>query len=351
MVQFHAYSKERIQKAARRGGGHAGRPRRKVTDDYMRLARLSNSREKLVQTAFAKGLNKFKRRINVDLIAELWAKGDYHKVWAAIPFDKIPDDLDDAMAEIIGVLEGAIELTLARASKLLKIPIEKAKANKNTFQKLKDEITVERNPDVNLRFDVTNPQIRGYLTTLRTERAIKYVSDDVKKVVQGYITRTFTEGLSPRQVAENLKSSIGLLPQHEIALQKYKDGLRAGGASLAKVKNLGDKYEEKLLDYRTGMIAKTEVRLATNFGQLSVWKEMATQGSVDKDRAQKEWVVDGAPCDVCADMDGIRVGLYETWLLEYDDGTTLAVDIPTESHPHCMCGMEIVFNDEGDEES
>lgn len=320
-MQFFTLGKERIFKAAKKGGGPAGRPRRKVTSDYGRLTRLSNRMGHAIQADLFSGIRTFKRRISADAIQKAWAAGDYHKVMGIIPWHELPGDLGKAAGKVR-------DTTLAAADVSIK--------------------ALPPNANKRLRFDATNPQLRSYLNE-RTASMIKYVEDDAKTVVQRYITRTFTEGMSAKKVAENLKGSIGLLPQHEVALENYKDGLRAGGLSLGKVEKLGDAYEEKLLNYRVDMIAKTEVRLATNYGQLSVWKESATQGLIDKDRALKEWVVDGDPCDVCEPMDAVRVGIYETWTIEFPDGSTDEVDIPTESHPHCMCGMEIVFNDEDDE--
>jgi hypothetical protein len=321
MLTFWTGSKERVFKAAKKGGGQAGRPRRKVTSDYGRLTRLSNRMGHAIQVDLFSGIRTFKRRISADAIQKAWAAGDYHKVMGIIPWHELPGDLEKAAGKVRDTTLAAADVSIKR---------------------------LPPNANKQLRFDATNPRLRSYLNE-RTGAMIKYVENDAKTVVQKYITRTFTEGLSPKQVAENLKGSIGLLPQHETALEKYKEGLRAGGMAQGKVEKLGDAYEEKLLNYRVDMIAKTEVRNATNYGQLAVWKESATQGLIDKDRALKEWVVDGDPCEICEPMEAVRVGLDETWTIEFPDGSTDEVDIPSESHPHCMCGMEIVFNDEDED--
>ena len=306
-----------IQKAAKRGGGQAGRPRRSVTKTYTQLTRLSNRMGNAVSVNLVNGITTFKKRIPVGQLLHAWQTGDYGKVMGTIPWDKLPDDLQGGLDTIGNTVWAAGNFQLN---------------------------SLPPNINKNLRFDITNPHIKGFIRN-RTGELVRRIQADAQKTIQDAVARTFTETLTPRQVASQIKSSIGLLPAHERALANYRQGLQAGGMNGAQVEKLSDKYEDKLLTFRTNMIAQTETRLATNQGQLTVWQEGVRQGYIDKGTAKKEWVVDGDPCETCEPMDGVRVGIDEPWQLEYPNGDTKFVYIPTEAHPFCMCGMELHFDD------
>jgi hypothetical protein len=90
------------------------------------------------------------------------------------------------------------------------------------------------------------------------------------------------------------------------------------------------------------MIARTETKNAINRGALAVWKAGRDQGLIDE-TATKEWVVDGDPCEICEPMDGVQVPLDESWTIELLNGQEMQVEIPSQAHPHCYCGMELHF--------
>lgn len=300
-----------------------GKPRRKVTNTYARQSALTKQMGGVVTLDLVNGIETFKRRISAEELADAWAKKDYQTLLQAIPWDELPAD----------VVAGLSKLGLA---------VEKAAGIQRE--------ALPPNVDKALRFDVANPQIRSYLDR-QSATLVTRIGDDTRHMIQGHIARAFTNARTPRQVANSIKGGIGLLPKHEAAVERYHAGLLAAGTSETRADALAAKYEEKLLDYRAMMIGRTEVRSAVNFGQLAVWRQGADQGLIDRVTAQKEWVVDGNPCEVCEPMDGERVGLDETWTLEYENGDTAEVEIPTESHPHCECGMELHFGETTDEEN
>jgi hypothetical protein len=310
---FHAKSY-----VAKAGKPPRGAPRRKVTNTYKRLSALSKVMGNAVKVDLVKGVTTFKSRVSDEALMEAWKKGDYHKLLTHIPFDKLPGDLAPAIKAIGQGIETAADYQLE---------------------------AMPPNINANLRFDVSNPRTRTFLET-RTASMVTRIETDTRMTIQGEITRAFTHAQTPRQVAERIKSSIGLIPAHETALDNYRASLEeAGDLSPDRIAELTDAYEARLLDYRAMNIARTETRMAVNHGQLAVWQAGADQGFIDRETAKKEWIVDGAPCAVCEPMDGIRVGLDEPWLVTYTNGQVQSVYIPTESHPHCMCGMELHFGE------
>ncbi len=153
-----------------------------------------------------------------------------------------------------------------------------------------------------------------------------------------------TNGASPRDMAKEIKNYVGLYPRLATAHSNYVAKLRKDGVRPDRIEVLSDKYYDRLLTYRTETIARTETQFMLNRGQLTVWQEGSRQGLLPPD-SKKVWIVDGNPCEICEPMDGIAVGINESWSL--DDGSE--VDIPTEAHPNCMCIMDLDMG-EGDDE-
>lgn len=307
---------------AKAGKRPRGAPRRKVTNTYKRLSALSKVMGNAVRLDLVHGLTRFKHRVSADALQEAWGKGDYHKVMTFIPWDKLPADLAGPIRDLgKGAATGA------------EISLEAMPPNANA----------------NLRFDIENPRTKRFLET-RTASLVTSIEQGTRDMIQGHVTRAFTNAQTPRQIAERIKSGIGILPAHEIALDKYRTGLEESGMAEDEVTGLADAYEARLLDYRAMNIARSETRMAVNHGQLAVWQAGADQGFIDRETAQKEWVVDGAPCPVCEPMDGIRVGLDDPWLVTYTNGQVQQVYTPSETHPQCMCGMELHFGQTEDAE-
>lgn len=286
---------------------------KRQTKTTKKLDSLSKNMGTAVRLDFLNGIQTFKKKIPKSLLAEAWEKGDYHKIMAIIPWDALPGNLN-AMMQHLGQVVG-----VAGNFQLEKLP-----------------------PNINekLRMDTSNLSITRYIDR-KTGSLINGIQADAMRTVQDAITNSFTKAMSPRQVANEIKGSIGLLPAHENALENYREGLVQSGMPEAKVEKLAGDYEERLLDYRAMMIARTETQQAIQQGQMSVWQEGVRQGYITG--GEKEWVVDGDPCDICVDMDGIKVGLDEPWIVEYPDGQVKNVFVPSETHPHCMCNMELHF--------
>lgn len=287
--------------------------KRKVTRTYKKLFALSNQMSKAVQVDLVKGIKTFRKRVSSEALHTAWKTGEYSKVLRQIPWEKFPVDLEPAYSKIRDTAFKSTAQTIAQ----LPPPVKSG-----------------------LRFDTKNPLIRSYLHK-RTGELVTLISHDTQKVIQNAVIRSFNEALTPKQVSSMIRDSIGLLPQHEVAVFNFRNALEKKGESPDRVDELVGNYQDRLLDYRANMIARTETRMATNQGELSVWKEAANQGYFDTNTANKIWIVDGDPCEICEPMDGVSVPLYQSWTLNNGD----VVDIPTESHPHCMCGMELSFGE------
>lgn len=283
----------------------------KKTRTYTRLTKLSDAAARAVSISLVDGIKKFKSKVDPQKIYEAWLSGDYSKVYEQIPWEKLYKDIEPAHEKLAASVSGSA---------------------KHVIESLP--------PDAKngLRWDTSNPTITRYVDS-RIGELVVGIQEDTREVIAGAISRSLDNAMTPRRVADLIKPSIGLYPQQVTALDNYRQSLIQQGGKSSVIEAMSSAYEARLLDYRAMMIARTEVRRAHNQGQLAVWNTAKNQGVLDRD-AKKAWVVDGNPCPECIDLDGEIVGIDEFW--ETEDGP---VDAPP-LHPNCMCGMELVYNQE-----
>lgn len=190
------------------------------------------------------------------------------------------------------------------------------------------------------RFDYTNPRIERIWQRRAGEKIVQPIVNGTLDSVRDIVHRQFTQGLTPRDLAGEIKNCIGLYPRLTRAHTNYVNGLKTQGMTEDRIAALSEKYYDKLLSYRAMTIARTETNFMLNRGQLEVWKQGQENGVIPQG-AQKTWITDGNPCPECAAMDGEQVGLNEIWVMS--DGTPC--DVPTDSHPNCECMMTIDYGD------
>jgi hypothetical protein len=284
-----------------------------------RLEALHQSMSGAVRVDLVRGLKTFKNRIDPEEVYRAWLSGDYWKTMDIIPWQELPGDLGKATEKLGETLGKASGFTIES----LPPPVEDK-----------------------LRFDMHNPRIRRYAERVSGKLVVN-IEEDTRKFIASAVARKFDAAMTPRRVADIIRPQIGLLPRQTTALQNYRTMLEREGTGTKRLEKLVDDYHDKMLDSRSMTIARTETRMAENQGQQAVWDQAANQGLISRE-ARRRWLVDGAPCEVCEPMDGEEVGLFEPWTIEYPDGSTENVMVPTESHPNCMCQMELVAESLGE---
>ncbi len=283
-----------------------------VTRTRARLNALSRTMGSAMSVSLAHGMRNFKTRINPGKVWDAWISRDYSKIMEVIPWENFHADLEPGMAKSEAAAKGAWEAA---------------------FHELPN------NKDPMLRWDTSNPRIRTFIASRKAHNFTNLTQSSATNI-QGWVTRSMDRALSPRQVASGIRSQIGLLPAHAVAVDRYRANMAAAGNPSAD--RLADAYADRLLDYRAMMIARTETRLATNQGQLTVWRQAADHGLVDRHTTGRRWITAGPdPCEDCEAMDGRTVPLDSPWIFE--DGR--AIDCPPEgTHPHCFCTFDIVYD-------
>lgn len=188
-----------------------------------------------------------------------------------------------------------------------------------------------------LRFDLVDPLAVAWAKQGAGE-LIKYVSQTQKDVVKLIISNAIQNGVPPRIAAREIKTYIGLLPQHAKAVMDAMARARAAGMSEARVTAMGDRYARRLHVYRARMIARTETIRAAFKGARSTWAAAAAQGLFDASRAGVRWVTgpNERTCPVCLALNGKirRAGPGDTFPGGYRQ--------PPDPHPHCTCAIVLV---------
>lgn len=295
------------------------RPKWKVTRTKNRLERLANTMAGSVRLDLLRGLKKFKSKIHPEEIYQAWLSKDWNAVFQAVPWGTLPKDLAGFATHIGGSLEKSSSMSI----KALPEPAQK-----------------------DLRFDLRNPRIREYVNN-RTGSLVVGIENDTRNLISNAIARHFDEAMTPRRVADIIKPSIGLYPAQTRALQNYRLGLEKEGTKPASLEELSDKYHDRLLDARARMIARTETKFALNEGQLAVWNQAADQGLIDREAVKKQWILDGAPCEVCQavldEEDGGAIPLDDYFVLDFGGRTGEVSVLGPPGHPNCMCSLELIY--------
>lgn len=291
----------------------------KKTRTKNRLEALANSMAGSVRLDLLRGLKKFKSKINPQEIYDAFVSKDWNRVFEAVPWKSLADDL----APLAKNLSSALHRSTSMSLKALPEPVQEG-----------------------LRFDLRNPRIRSYVDN-RTGALVRDIAGDTRALIQNAVARHFDEAMTPRRVADIIKPSIGLYPAQVRALQNYRLGLEKDGVKPSMLETLSDKYHDRLLDARSLMIARTETKSALNEGQLSVWNQAADQGLIDRGTVKKQWVLDGNPCEVCIAVldgeDGGAIPLDDLFVLDFGGRTgEVSVNGPP-GHPNCMCSLELIY--------
>jgi hypothetical protein len=125
------------------------------------------------------------------------------------------------------------------------------------------------------------------------------------------------------------------------------------GVPRDKVERLVAKRAQKLLTYRTEMIARTEMVWSAQTSQFEYWQRLMNAGLIPP-TSKRIWVVndDDRLCEQCAPMDGAVVAFHDNFQssqlglpgepLRDRPGGVVESDYPP-LHPMCRCFTSLVI--------
>lgn len=210
-------------------------------------------------------------------------------------------------------------------------------------------------PSTDLRFDLINPHAVAYARTHLSE-GLGPLKEGGREIIQREVTRAMSGQQTSQQVARIIRdNALALTPEQVIASDEHWKDLIKKGLDANTINRRMAKFNARQLQNRAETIAHTETHRAAAGGQLAAWREAQRQRVIEPGTMVKVWYVawDDRLCPACEGMDGVAVGLDETFARNRD-GTPVAnsfgelMEFP-DMHPNCRCTFNLVHKDQLEE--
>jgi len=188
---------------------------------------------------------------------------------------------------------------------------------------------VEKAPEITTRL---NPHAKKWIDKRAGDLCVE-LSRQQHEVVRAFVATGYARGARPEEIAQHLKTVVGLTERQQAAVDNFAD---QEGVTDAQI----ERYAKKQLAYRVENISRTENRTAVEQGRLAEWAQAKDDGELPAG-ARKVWSSSPASyrlCEACEEMDGQSAALDEDFHSEDGD-----VDAPP-LHPQCRCTMTLEFD-------
>jgi len=156
------------------------------------------------------------------------------------------------------------------------------------------------------------------------------IADQSHKAIAEAVPQLINAGLRSDPLAQTIKKFYGLAPRDMnsvMTFMKQKDKPRN-----RTVLDLA----QQLLTKRATVIGDVQSFTGLNFGRQLTYLEAMDSGLMPKS-ARKVWVtaIDERVCKICKPMDGVMVGMMDTFAIATSSGTIRLLVPPV--HPNCRC--------------
>jgi hypothetical protein len=146
---------------------------------------------------------------------------------------------------------------------------------------------------------------------------VTLITTETRDAIAEIIARGIDQGLSGYYIARDLRPLVGLTAPHAAAVGNYTTRLIEEGYAELDAFARVERYAQRLHNYRTEMIARTEASSATSEGIIEGYEQWGI-GELD-------WVADPECCEDCD-----AAAAESPYRIEDSHGL-----IP--AHPHCEC--------------
>ena len=190
-------------------------------------------------------------------------------------------------------------------------------AGRKTNERLEYEIGAVANVQLTIGFDQSHDRAVAYMQNDRL-RLITEFTDQMRDATRAALTDGIERGLNPVAQARQFRDSIGLTEFQERSVHNFRDALNNASTrpSDALGRDLRDRrfdpsirraadskipltdvhkdrmvarYRERLLDFRTRMIARTEALRATHAGIHESFRQAVDGGHLSEDEIKRAW--------------------------------------------------------------
>lgn len=184
----------------------------------------------------------------------------------------------------------------------------------------------------NGRFDYTDPRSTLWATE-QSARLVTAVTDEMRDQIRDVIGQAFTQNITVVDTAKRLQSFIGLNARQQKALENFIEQNK-DNPNLSK---LVAEYKAKAIEYRSKMIARTEIITAEANGRMIGWQQ-AIDGGWSSPNSMKRWSAASGErtCEICGAMNGKSV----QWNKPFPNGI---YDSP--AHVMCRCSTVLLEPD------
>ncbi len=172
-----------------------------------------------------------------------------------------------------------------------------------------------------IRFDVTNKRAVAWSSQNKLEM-VRGFTQEQREVTNKVITEGVRAGTNPREVAKEIRGSIGLTPNQVDHVASYRRALESGDyanalgrelshgqsdRSIAAAQSKGtalsaeqidtavDRYRANYIAYRAEVIARTEALRAVHAGNEELFRQAIERGDIDADAITRTWNPEGGP--------------------------------------------------------
>ena len=197
---------------------------------------------------------------------------------------------------------------------------------------------------VNIAFDATNPRAVEFAETQSAAR-VTGITTETRKAIQTHLARSLDEGVTPRDLARELRSIIGLNERQANSVVNLRRTLVERDTDPERIQRLVDRQSARLLRHRAETIARTEGMEAVSAGQHELFRQARDQGLLDESTIRRIPIVtpDDRLCPICRPIPSMNpkgVGLEQPFQ------TPVGPKMHSPFHVRCRCsqGLRTIEN-------
>lgn len=196
-------------------------------------------------------------------------------------------------------------------------------------------------------FNGLNPNTVRFLNEYNFN-LIRNLTNTTREGLRVVFKDAFTMGGHPRTQAKLIREMVGLTELQAASIVRATKLMREKNVNQSVIGKFVAKQTEKKIKQRAINIARSETIRALNTGQQMTWEQLAEQGLINRNTAQRRWIVadDDRLCPICESLDGALVGLDEEFSSTVQHSVTRTQTYTAQVppiHPGCRCSIGLVF--------
>lgn len=173
-------------------------------------------------------------------------------------------------------------------------------------------------------------------------RRIVEIDRETERAIRDQITRGLERGIHPRDVARQLRDTLGLNRAQAKHVELFRQRLEGEGRDPAQVDRMVQREANRQAQQRAENIARTEAMSALNTGRQAQMSRLVRDQVINPEEWEQEWVVadDERLCPICREFDGVRADIGADFI---SNDFTRSKGPPV--HPRCRCIVRLVPRD------